>query len=134
MPLSNQDREKLLRLLAMFSSEYGGEVENAARAAHRLIVRSGETWDDVLASASYRREPEYRKPSPSPYKPYSPKPYSSPLPNSAVFECLEKKHFLTAWEIEFLNNILYRDDLSEKQQAHLDRIKAKLEKFKDINW
>lgn len=129
MPLSNVDREKLLRLLAMFSSEYDGEVLNAARAAYRLLTRADETWGNVLANAAYKREPEYRT-----YKPHSPKPYTAPQHNSVVFECLEKKHFLTAWETEFLNNILYRDELSEKQQAHLNKIRAKLEKFKDVNW
>ena len=45
------DRGKLARLLAMFSSDFDGEVVNAARQAEKLRRGAGLSWSDILTPA-----------------------------------------------------------------------------------
>ncbi len=55
------DRDKLAKLLGMFSSDFDGEVVAAACAAEALLRRAGRTWAEILATralpAPPRRQP-----------------------------------------------------------------------------
>jgi hypothetical protein len=42
------DRDKLVKLLRMFSSDFDGEVASAARRAHELVKSRALDWDDLL--------------------------------------------------------------------------------------
>lgn len=43
------DRDKLLKLLRLTTSDKIHEVAGAMRAANRMLEASGETWEDVIA-------------------------------------------------------------------------------------
>lgn len=133
MALSDQDRTRLARLLAMFSSDYEGEVLNAARAAERLIKRAGETWETVIApqfSRGISEDYTSRHARASPQR----REATQPAHWAEVKACQELSNFLTAWEIEFLHSLESRFELSEKQRARLDLIKEKLKKYEGVTW
>lgn len=134
MALTNSDRERLAHLLAMFSSNFDGEVVNAARAAERLIKRSGETWESVIIHgiAGPTRRETYEPPRHH-HKP-QPRERGAADHKAEVEACQEQAHLLTAWEQEFLTSILDRWSLSEKQRARLDQIKDKLKKYEGMDW
>ena len=48
MSLSEQDREKLVRILNLLGSDQAGERASAALAAHRLLTTLGLDWRTVL--------------------------------------------------------------------------------------
>lgn len=127
MPLSVDDRVRLARLLAMFSSDFDGEITNAAKAAERLVKKCGETWETILVGPvpNFRGREE--------------KPHYRPPPSSAdqvdISECLKRANLLTEWERKFLQDVLGRGyPLSEKQRSILDRIKARLAAYWDMTW
>ena len=132
MALSSHDREKLVRLLAMFSSDFDGEVVNAARATHRLIIKSGETWEQIISAPPSltwnfkATRKAYSKPAPTYYE--------DPEHWEEIKDCQKMANLLTSWELEFLTSILGRDSLTDKQRSRLDQIKAKLAKYKDVDF
>lgn len=125
MPLSPEDRERLAKLMAMFSSTYDGEILNAAKAAERLVKNRGETWEAVLVQAS--RSTRHEQPKPK-YKP------ARTDFQDEIDACMEKVKYLTPWEQSFLTSISERWTLSEKQRAILDRIKEKLSHYEDLDF
>lgn len=46
--MTEQDRQRLVRLLGMLGSEHAGERDNAARLAEQIRRENGTTWDDLL--------------------------------------------------------------------------------------
>jgi hypothetical protein len=46
------DLNRLARLLGMLGSDHLGELDNAARTAHRLVQQRGCTWFDVGGEAA----------------------------------------------------------------------------------
>lgn len=42
------NRDQLVKVLGLLSSENDGEVLTAARKAHELLDRDNRTWDDVI--------------------------------------------------------------------------------------
>jgi hypothetical protein len=127
MPLSPEDRERLAKLLAMFSSTFTGEILNAARAAERLVKARGETWESVIVFS--------QQVDPPPHRPTQPK----PKPHRSAFQdeidaCMAKANFLTDWERNFLTSISDRWSLTEKQQARFDQIKAKVARYQDMDF
>ncbi len=48
MPLSPHDRERLVRVLKLLSSDHAGERAAAALAATRIIAGAGVDWEDVV--------------------------------------------------------------------------------------
>jgi hypothetical protein len=120
--LSRADRERLAKLLAMFSSTFDGEVLNAALSAERLVKQRGLSWQDVLLGDTNAPGSD---PRPS---------YRAPSHRAEIDACLEKANLLTEWERRFLADIGLRYSLSEKQRMVLERIKEKLASYKDMNW
>lgn len=48
--------------------------------------------------------------------------------HSDVEDCLEHEELLTAWEVDFLNNLLeWEGDFTERQDEVLERIISKVE-------
>lgn len=127
MPLDQQDRERLSRLLGMFGSTYDGEVLNAARAAEKLIRNRGETWESVIVQ---KQEPQSRscqeKPQPNKTNGFS--------HHAEVDACLARANFCTQWEQEFLVSIKERWSLSDKQRSILNRIKEKIKQYDGMDW
>lgn len=130
MAFSQTDRERLARLLAMFSSDYDGEVVNAARAAERLVKSAGVTWHDVLATTFAPGPPPYREP---PQRKQWNDRKVSPHQREAA-QMLEKRHLLTQFEIDFLSSILGRDFLTERQEPIFQRIRAKMASYANMTW
>ena len=113
----------------MFSSTFDGEVVNAARAAHEVLRRTGFGWSDVLklsgggdAGAPYSYQ---RPPQPPPRQRPHP---ADPVHWVEVKACQEKLFVLTPWETEFLDSLLSRFSLSEKQRSRLDMIRDKVKR------
>jgi hypothetical protein len=128
VPLSSDDRDRLSKLLAMFSSTFDGEIVNAAKAAERLVKARGETWETVIvANGSAKARERPREPPPKSRS------YRSDFQDE-IDACVAKGNLLTPWEREFLTSISDRMTLSEKQRAILDRIKTKLAKYEGMNW
>jgi hypothetical protein len=50
-------RTKLAKLLGMLGSDHAGERDAAALAAHRLVVQTGLTWQQVVMLPAVKREP-----------------------------------------------------------------------------
>jgi hypothetical protein len=107
----------------MFGSTFDGEVVNAALAAERLVKMRGLTWEDVLLPGSNSESRREQRPK-----------WQAPDWHKEVDACMARTNLLTAWEAEFLGSILSRDYLSPKQRSVLDRIKAKLDAYKDMNF
>lgn len=128
MALSHDDLIRLTRLLAMFGSDYDGEVVNAARAAQRLIKKSGETWESVIANGSANNSSGH-----SQYQPQKKREQPATF-HAEIHECLKKENLCTGWERQFLNDMLLRMHLSEKQRAIINRIKEKIAAYRDMNW
>lgn len=112
----------------MFSSDYDGEIVNAARAAERLIKKCGETWESVIVNGFAHHE-QQRSESPK-YKPST----GFPAFHQEVKDCLMRENLVTAWEKQFLKDLFGRHHLSEKQRVILDRIKAKIAAYADMTW
>jgi hypothetical protein len=51
-PESARGIEQLIKLLAMFASDFDGEVLVAARKAHALLIANDLTWPQLLATGS----------------------------------------------------------------------------------
>jgi hypothetical protein len=100
------DRQRLAKLLAVFSSDFDGEVVAAARAAHRLVHSLGLSWEDVIH------------------------PNSGPAPNSNTIQpwqtivaaCLKRPGRLRPWERDFLRSLADFVRISPKQRSVLDQI------------
>lgn len=126
MPLSHDDRTRLAKLLAMFSSTFDGEILNAAKAAERLIKARGETWETVITTVNTVNSKHDTKQKP-------PSSHRSDFQDE-IDKCVEKANFLTPWEREFLTSISERWSLSPKQRAILDRIKEKLKGYEGMDF
>ena len=115
--MNGQDTERLAKLLGMLGSQHDGEVLAAARKCCEFLRSRNLQWRDVLGGSStvkmrqtYRREP----------------------PAKHTFTWREKAMRcsfsigLRSREREFLENILLRRSLTEKQQQWLDDIYDRL--------
>lgn len=107
--LTQAEREKLAKLLALLGSDHAGECAAAASAAHRLQQRSGLSWRQIL----------------------DPPPVEKPLPELGTWRatctaCLHHRGSLRAWEVEFLTDLPRFRRLSTKQDAILQGIAERL--------
>jgi hypothetical protein len=50
-------RAKLAKVLPLLGSDKAGEVVAAAAAAHRILVKAGLSWPEILALEPHRGEP-----------------------------------------------------------------------------
>jgi hypothetical protein len=116
--MADVDRDKLVKILRMFSSDHDGEVASAARRAHALIKAHALDWDDLIIHAG-RHSQEQRREVPE-----------SGDEADMIYRCAERDICLTAWEREFIqsisDSILEWGRLTPKQRSVLDRIVNKL--------
>jgi hypothetical protein len=126
VPLTQQERTRLARLLGMLGSSHDGEVANAGRLADRLVRGAGLTWTDVLTP---QVEHHRRKPEPEPERDDQEPDWPPPRPTNAyaswrrtVTALLSRTELLTAWELGFLHSINERFSLSERQFEVLEDI------------
>jgi hypothetical protein len=117
-PVIDADRDKLIKCLRMFSSNFDGEVASAARRAHELIVSRSLDWDDLIIKPGRRHEQE------------SQRRHHSGGTLDDIRHCQSLAEHLTEWEISFVNSIagsiLGWGRLTPKQQTTLDRIVNKM--------
>lgn len=110
------DRDKLVKILRMFSSDHDGEVAAAARRAHQIVKDRSLDWDDLIISIEPARQRQER--------------YDDNEEADLIRKCSERNLCLTAWENEFVTSIsasiLEWGRLTPKQRAVLDRIVNKL--------
>jgi len=123
VPLTETDRDRLIKLLGMTGSDADGEVVNAARLANRLLRERQETWEAAL--------------TPKPivvYPTHSPPPRPRPRPRgrtdtpwAAMCRIMlwQYDELLNDWERMFLGSIMQQASLSEKQRAVLTKIATK---------
>lgn len=119
------DRDKLVKILRMFSSHHDGEVAAAARRAHKIISDRKLDWDDLIIpvhSSRHNTKNDNRHESNSNnYEPDE---------TDLINKCSELSHCLTEWEREFIESIgesvIEWGRLTGKQRAVLDRIVNKL--------
>jgi hypothetical protein len=103
MSKSDDPRVKLAKVLPLLGSDKPGEVVAAASAAHRILVKSGLSWDEVL------RQPERRE----------------PLIGTWRTTCaeLQKRHGdLRVWERRFVADLPSFPRISSKQRYILAEI------------
>jgi len=127
------DRDKLVKILRMFSSSHDGEVAAAARRAHELVRSRSLDWDDLIipikaaSSGQQQRRQEY---SWSPPPPPPPPPPPEEDETFLIRRCGEREINLSNWEREFVasigESIVEWGRLTPKQRAVLDRIVNKL--------
>jgi len=101
--LSDDDLDRLVKFLGMTGSAHDGECLNAARMASKMLRDLGLTWAEVLTPK--RQDSRWR---------------------DEVDEALLWPEALTDWEVNFLNNLREFPFLSEKQNAVLERLVAKV--------
>src|SRR3712207_6352845 len=120
-PLSEQDIDRLVKLLGLLSSDQAGERATAGEMAWRFIKQRGLTWDEVLRpkvpAVTAQRS---NRPSPA-------------TPNSwreTVTRCPRldgETAALTAWERQFLVALTRRRfPPTPKQLGILDQIQLKI--------
>jgi hypothetical protein len=116
-------RTKLAKLLSMLGSDYAGERDAAALAAHRLVTDACLTWRDVLVGSSDPADISHESQS------TRPPPTSEPSPWRDVLDyCIAGEAFLCKFDRDFLHDLAnghYRERrgrLSREYQRHLDNI------------
>jgi len=139
MPLDRKEMTRLIHLLGMTGSDLDTEALTFLRGAQKLVRSRGETWESLLAplmhgvngSNGHAPKGASREPPPEPERGDAEPDYFPELR-----ACLERGNLLTVWERDFVTSLLERDwpRLTEKQQAIVDRIQAKLAKYKDMAW
>jgi hypothetical protein len=118
------DRDKLVKLLRMFSSDFDGEVASAARRAHGLVMSRKLDWADIIVGGgSQPRDGD---------RPYQRRDHGA-SEGARIRRCNELSDFLSAWESQFIESIgeslIAWGRLTEKQAAVLNRIVEKLKNF-----
>lgn len=103
---TNENRNKLVKMLRMCGSDHLGERAAAAARAHSLVASCGRDWDDVIAQ-----------------------PITDDMTLLSRAEC--RAEFLTDWERQFLVGvgrlIHSRQPISTKQRRQLENIAAESE-------
>jgi len=136
--LSQADRTRLLRLLALGGSSFDGEAVNAVRLACRFVRERGLTLAEALQTAAtqevdlarlaemerdaYERGRQDAKAT-APTTPDAPRTW-----RDCVRDCQRYRDFLSDWESRFLANIAqWRSALTPKQQSKLHDICSRLQ-------
>lgn len=142
MPLDRKEMTRLIHLLGMTGSDLDTEALTFLRGAQKLVRSKGETWESLLAPLmngasgvnGSNGHARHKSPPPEPEREYEEPDEPDYFPGLRA--CLERGSLLTAWERDFVTSLLERDwpRLTEKQQAIVDRIQAKLAKYKDMAW
>jgi hypothetical protein len=125
------DRDRLVKILRMFSSSHDGEVAAAARRAHELVCLRSLDWDDLIipVKAASSSQQQQRRPDYS-WSPPPPPPSPEEDETFLIRRCGERTACLSGWEKEFIasigESIVEWGHLTPKQRSVLDRIVNKL--------
>jgi hypothetical protein len=144
------DRKRLAKLLAMFSSDFDGEIVNAARMAETLRHASGHTWQELLnvrvrddrklaaAAAAERRLLNENKKLRAEVERLKAAIERSPVPApwadaetdlDGAQACLLWRQYLNDWESGFLESLLRRGKpLIDRQIEVLERIGERVDR------
>lgn len=114
------DRDRLVKILRMFSSNHDGEVVSAARRAHELLKLRALDWDDLIIGTGTNRDSRSEERT------------ARHDVDEAILirRCAEYESHLSTWEREFIASIA--DSIQEwgrltpKQAGVLNRIVNKL--------
>jgi hypothetical protein len=111
-----RDRDRLVKILRMFSSNHDGEVAAAARRAHELLKDRALDWDDlIIKGAAQTSRQEERQPESA---------------IELIRRCADCEAYLNGYEQHFIESIrgslIEWGRLTPKQRAVLDRIVNKL--------
>jgi hypothetical protein len=118
MKLSPELRTRLVRLCGMLGSDFDGERASAGLLANRLIKSLDLTWEDVIRQVVETKQQQR--------PPWEEQQQDQDLPPSTKAKfCLDSGLMWNAWEMQFLQDMLYRSRCSEKQKAVLDRLHDK---------
>lgn len=119
------DRDKLIKVLRMFSSDHDGEVASAARHAHKLIKDRKLDWDDLIIPV--HKSTNHKNGADNKARQHH---FDEPEETDLIHRCSELSRCLTTWEREFIESIsesiVEWGKLTEKQRSVLDRIVNKL--------
>ena|SRR5687767_15796017 len=110
-------RTRLVRLCGMLGSDFDGERANAGRMANDIVRGLGLTWDQVIAASGQAEQPRQERREKPPRTP----------PEVARF-CLSSRGVWTEWERKFLNDMLERYRLSDKQAQILSELLVRAER------
>jgi hypothetical protein len=102
--LTAPDRAKLIKIMAVLSSDKPGERVAAAEAAHRLVTQRGLTWSAVIERAPVKREPGHG------------------TWRRTCAELIQRPHDLRPWERKFVADLPAFPRISTKQRYILKEI------------
>jgi len=121
--LSSAERERLVKILGLLSSDHDGERAAAGLQASRLMRARNLTWDDVLGSAVSVLSMSGMPPWPSP---------GTACPASRLGDMhlvLRNLALLGEWERGFIRSVAHCPRWSPKQAARfaeiVDKVRAK---------
>ena len=122
--LSRADRDKLVKLLALMSSDHVGERASAALMATRAIKSRGLSWEDVIPEDSrsvYREPVRWQQPTQA-------RPPTTPTSSwiAQIQFVLSREASLTAWERQFAISLGCRSRITPKQADVLVRLVDRL--------
>lgn len=125
-----KDKDKLLKTLALLSSDVDGEVLGAARAAVRIMNKSGVTIKDIILvketdNAAQQRRTDWSRTQTKRSTFYSRDKWRSLAGEINVFYWGQ----LNLWEQEFVENMDNRisDEISNNQWRVIVRLAEKFE-------
>jgi hypothetical protein len=98
----------LAKVCGMLGSEHAGERAAAALKADQMVRGAGFTWRQIIM------------------------PKALPATDAKIRFCLQHAEWCCSdWDYEFLHSLAgrHRDELSENQEAILDRIYARAERY-----
>jgi len=113
--LPDIERTRLIKILGLLSSEHPGEVANAGKLADNLLREHNLRWNDVIA------------PKPPTENPFREARRTREAEWRSKAERVAQSYRVTEWERNFAKDLLNwpADDLTERQQAYLDKAYAK---------
>jgi hypothetical protein len=89
------DRDQLVKLLNLTSSEYDAEALNAIRHADALLSKHGTTWADLLALPQVSAKAQQPEPTQEPQQQPTPRPESSATLKTRPIRELKVRHALS---------------------------------------
>jgi hypothetical protein len=112
--IPNDKRTRLVRLLGVLGSDFGGERANAGRLADTLVRSLGLRWHDVIAATEAREQQHAAPPGARQNRARDHR--------EAAAACLASGCIWTEWERGFLTSLQRRWMLTEKQKAVLQHL------------
>lgn len=108
--LSRAERDRLVKLLALMSSDHVGERASAGQMATRMLKGRGLSWCDVIRD----EQPIWKEPT----RPQAPaKPPTTPAASwmAQIRFVLSQEASLTAWERSFAVSLGSRSRITPRQ-------------------